>query len=213
MLSAAGFVLAGGRSSRMGEDKALAPFGGRPLVARAVGILQEAGLEVAIAGAASPLESFAPVIADLEPGLGPLGGICAALKASETRFAVFLSVDLPLIPGSLILSLLRHAQMTGSVVTMASVCGFAQTFPAVVDRAALPVLEAELGGGRLGCYAAFESAARALGRRAAVVPVEMLAQAGQVSHPDSLPSHLWFLNVNAPEDLRRAAWLLAARIA
>ena len=85
-VDAAGFVLAGGQSSRMGSDKALVEFGGRPLIAHAVGILRTAGLSVSIAGARAEirasLESYAPVIPDAEAGRGPLGGICAALKST-----------------------------------------------------------------------------------------------------------------------------------
>ncbi len=53
-----GFVLAGGRSSRMGRDKALAMFGGRPLIEIALEMLREAGLNAAIAGGRSGFERF-----------------------------------------------------------------------------------------------------------------------------------------------------------
>lgn len=189
----------------MGADKALISLGGRPLVEWAVGILQGAGLAVGIAGAQISLEGFAPVIADAEKGLGPLSGICGALASARTRFAVFLSVDLPLLPASLVSYLVRHAEITESAVTVPSVCGFAQTFPAVIDRAALATLQAELAARRLGCFAAFETAAAALDQEVEVIPVEHLVQARQVAHPVSLPCFLWFLNVNTPEDLEQAA--------
>jgi molybdopterin-guanine dinucleotide biosynthesis protein A len=88
---------------------------------------------------------------------------------------------------------------------LASVNGFAQTFPAVIERAILPQLECELNAGRGGCFAAFQAAAAQLGRRVDTLPVELLVQCGQVAHPDSLPPVRWFLNVNEPQDLRRAA--------
>lgn len=197
----------------MGADKALISLGGRPLVEWAVGILQGAGLAVGIAGAQISLEGFAPVIADAEQGLGPLSGICEALASARTRFAVFLSVDLPLLPASLVSYLVRHAEITESAVTVPSVCGFAQTFPAVIDRAALATLQAELAARRLGCFAAFETAAAALDQEVEVIPVEHLVQARQVAHPVSLPCFLWFLNVNTPEDLGQAASLAGRGIA
>jgi molybdopterin-guanine dinucleotide biosynthesis protein A len=210
---AAGFVLAGGRSSRMGTDKALVRLGGQPLMARAVRIFQDAGLVVSVAGGDSALATFAPVVEDRQPGLGPLAGICAALASTSRRWAVFLPVDLPLLPASLAAYLLQQARITGSSVTLPSVNGFAQTFPVVLNRATLPMLERELNSGQRGCFSAFQAAAAGLGEAAAVVPVELLLQAGQIAHPSALPAVHWFLNLNTVENLRRAEALYEAMIA
>jgi len=199
-----GFVLAGGESRRMGQDKALVPFAGRTLVEQAVETLRSAGLAVWIAGARLPLKRFAPVVNDSKPGLGPLGGICAALQAMTAHRAVFLPVDLPLVPGCLIELLLRHAEITGSAVTVTSVNGFVQTFPAVVDRRALPALRRELVAGRGGCFAGFQAAAASLGESVIVIPVEVVVQAGQLEHPKRLSSARWFLNVNSRPELEQA---------
>ncbi|HEV2135304.1 MAG TPA: molybdenum cofactor guanylyltransferase [Terracidiphilus sp.] len=211
--SASGFVLAGGASKRMGRDKALVEFAGEPLLARALRILQEAGLVARIAGARTELEQFARVINDAGPGRGPLAGICAALAACETQLAVFIPVDLPLLPASLVTVMVRRAEITDAAVTVPSVSGFAQTFPAVLDRTALPALEDALKQGSGGCFAAFEAAAAALGERVAVLPVEYLTQAGQVAHPHGLPPAIWFLNVNTPAELRRAEALSSRAVA
>src|SRR5208283_1504444 len=132
---ATGFVLAGGRSARMGQDKALLQFAGQPLIAYALSILADAGLPASIAGAdpesRAALSAYAPVIDDSQPGLGPLAGVCEALAATTARYAVFLSVDTPFVPPSLVAYLLHHARITGHAVTVPSVAGFAQTFPAV----------------------------------------------------------------------------------
>jgi molybdopterin-guanine dinucleotide biosynthesis protein A len=210
---AVGFVLAGGRSSRMGTDKALVQLDGQPLVARAVRILQEAGLTAFMAGGQPALADLAPLVQDRQPGLGPLSGICAALASASARYAVFLPVDLPLLPASLVVHLLRHARITGGAVIVPSVNGFAQTFPAVVIRVTLPMLERELESGRSGCFSAFQAAAAGLGETVTVVPVEMLVQAGQIAHPSGLPPARWFLNLNTAEDLRRAEVHLKAKIA
>ena len=201
---AAGFVLAGGQSSRMGRDKASLLFRGRPLVAHALDIFSGAGLQATIAGVRVSLGAFAPVVEDAEPGLGPLGGICTALKSTTARWAVFLPVDLPLLPSSLVRFLLAHAQTTGSAITLPSLAGFVQTFPAVLDRSALPGLQAELESGRRECFSAFQAAAGGLGRPLGVVAAELLAQAGQVTHPDGLSVESWFSNINSVDDLRRA---------
>jgi molybdopterin-guanine dinucleotide biosynthesis protein A len=201
LLDAAGFVLAGGRSSRMGADKALLPLSGKPLIAHALAILHQAGLPASIAGARSPLSAFAPVIPDSNPDQGPLGGICAALASTSARWAVFLPVDLPLLPAALVTYLLHSARATGQAVTLASVNGFAQTFPVVLDHALLPLLQAELEAGRCGCYSAFQAAASRLAQPLSVLDVDPLVQSGQVAHPEVLPPARWFLNVNSPADL------------
>ena len=201
---AAGFVLAGGRSSRMGEDKALVRLGGRPLVVHALDILRGASLTASLAGGSATVAEFAPLVQDSQHGFGPLAGICAALVSTTAHLAVFMPVDLPLLPASLIANLLEHARRTGSPVTVPAINGFAQTFPAVLDRRLLTELEAELRAGRRGCYSAFQAAAANLGRSVTAVPVEALVQSGQVAHPASLPAARWFLNVNSPDALRLA---------
>jgi len=201
---AVGFVLAGGRSSRMGADKALVEFRGQPLVAHALGVLRGAGLDASIAGARTALGAFAPVVQDPDPGLGPLGGICAALASTAARWAVFLPVDLPLLPSALVWHLLDRARDTGRPVTIASAAGFGQTFPAVLDRALLPFLQSELDAGLGGCFSAFHVAAAGLGQAVDVVPIELIVQAGQVVHPEGLPATSWFFNINSMDDLRRA---------
>ena len=208
-----GFVLAGGKSTRMGRDKASLSFAGQSLAVRALSLLHEAGLQASLVGANTSLASFAPVVEDLEPGLGPLGGICAALASTPARRAVFLSVDLPLLPASLITLLVHHAQVTMRAVTLPAVSDFPQTFPVVLDHVALPALAAELAAGRKGCFAAFQAASANLGQLVSVVPAELLVQSGQLAHPDGIPPFRWFLNLNSPDDLERAEALQSPRIA
>jgi molybdopterin-guanine dinucleotide biosynthesis protein A len=207
-VDAAGFVLAGGRSSRMGAEKALVELAGEPLIVHALRILRGAGLAVWIAGARLPLASFAPVVPDAEPDRGPLGGICAALACATASRAVFLPVDMPLLPPALVAFLLKEALTEQAVVTVPALNGYAQTFPAVVDRAALPWLHAALESGRGGCYEAFQLAATALRQAVHVAPVEDAVKEVRLARFESLPVESWFLNVNEPADLARAeAWL------
>lgn len=203
-----GVVLAGGLSSRMGTDKALLNFMGEPLVARALGILRRAGLQGFIAGSQSPLQDVARVVKD--NGNGPLGGICAGLAAAACELIVVLPVDLPLMPAELVNYMVWHAQITGAIVTLVSVSGFTQTFPAIVRRSALPALEAALEEGNRSCFAAFQRAAAEIAEIRTILPVEFLVQSGQISHEDGLPASFWFLNVNHPADLIRAQDVLEA---
>jgi molybdopterin-guanine dinucleotide biosynthesis protein A len=134
-----------------------------------------------------------------------LAGICTALASTAARWTVFVPVDLPLLPASLVRFLLDRARLTGTAVTIASVTGIVQTFPSVLDRAVLPGLQSELAAGRGGCFSAFQVAAAGLRQPVNVIAAELLAQAGQVTHPDGLPAARWFFNVNSAGDLRRAS--------
>jgi molybdenum cofactor guanylyltransferase len=201
---AEGFILAGGKSSRMGRDKALIEVAGRPLLEHSLQILREVGLDPRLAGAKVDLSDFAPVVPDRpdQSGLGPLAGICSALSACARRFAVFLPVDLPLIPASLIDYLVHHATVTDAAVTVVSVAGFVQTFPAVVDRGALGPLRERLHSGDRNCLKAFRAAGSVVPGGFSVLPLEQLVQPGQVRHPRALHPGQWFLNVNTPDDLK-----------
>lgn len=199
-----GIVLAGGRSSRMGVDKATVEFAGHPLIEHALGILRGAGLPVSIAGDRPDLKDFAPTVADLGSSAGPLGGICGALQVTSVTWTVFIPVDLPLLPSFLIALMWEIANVTGDAIILPSVNGFVQTFPAVVHRAALPALKAELEAGHGGCFSAFRAAATELGQQMNVVATELLVQSGRLKHPDGVPVARWFFNINTAADLRRA---------
>jgi molybdopterin-guanine dinucleotide biosynthesis protein A len=190
----------------MGRDKALLELAAKPLIAHALDTLRNAGLDPRIAGARADLSQFAPVVPDRDSssGLGPLSGVCAALSAADVRYAVFLPVDLPLVPAALITYMVYQAAVTQSAITVASVGAFTQTFPAVIDRAAAPALEAALSSGDRNCLKAFRAAADALSKPFSALPLELLVQAGQVSHPAGLPAYAWFHNINSPGDLAYA---------
>jgi molybdopterin-guanine dinucleotide biosynthesis protein A len=197
----------------MGTDKALVELAGKPLVAHSVDQLRDAGLEPQIVGARSALSAFAPLIADEQPDRGPLGGVVSALAQTAEEWAVFVSIDMPLMAPALISYLREDARRTGCAVTLAACNGFAQTFPAAIRRDARPLLRAELERGAGGCFAAFEAAARERAQNVRVLAAEVLAQAGQVRDARGLWPHQWFLNVNTREDLEGASAALPRRVA
>jgi molybdopterin-guanine dinucleotide biosynthesis protein A len=188
----------------MGMDKATVDFCGRPLIDHALGILREAGLAVSIAGSRPDLNNFAPIVDDLGASQGPLSGVCGSIQGTAVPWSVFIPVDLPLLPPALIELMLETAHVTGSAVVVPSVNGFVQTFPAVLNRAVLPVLKAELAAGHSGCFSAFKAAAKGLGQQVRVLATESLVQAGQLKHADGLPVSRWFFNINSKGDLEQA---------
>jgi molybdenum cofactor guanylyltransferase len=202
-----GFVLAGGQSSRMGTDKALASFKGVPLIQNALQILSEAGFRTQIAGSRTSLSRFAKEIPDTYLDAGPLAGIHAALSASTTEWNAFLPVDVPLLPSSLLVCLFQRATLTGAPVTICKLNGRLQPFPVILKRTVLPLIEQRLESGQNSCHAAWQSMAATLACDLGPIPVEYLVQCGQCAHPLSLPPVFWFESANTPVELARLNYL------
>jgi len=115
----AGFVLAGGGSKRMGKDKALLPFGGTVLVAHVAASVLAAAGSVCLVGAPNPYAHLHfPVLSDLYPGFGPVGGIVTALTASATEWNLIVACDMPGVSGVFLASLLAAAVDSGAECTV-----------------------------------------------------------------------------------------------
>ncbi len=157
-----GFVLAGGRSTRMGQDKALLLVAGRPLLEIALDKLRALSLDAAprIAAARSDLSSYAAVVADLHPGCGPLSGIEAALAATSQPLNLFLPVDMPLLPAQFLAWMLLRAETTGALMTVPRINGQPQPLCAVYHRNLLASLSASLLAGNYKVMAAVTTAAQ-----------------------------------------------------
>lgn len=93
----AGFVLAGGRSSRMGCDKAMLEIDGVTMLDRAIDLMWSASILPAVVGSFGelPRQAGVRVVADDWPGAGPLGGIATALRESHARWSLVIACDMP----------------------------------------------------------------------------------------------------------------------
>lgn len=91
----AGIVLAGGQSSRMGKNKALMPYKGRPMLAHMINILRECDVyDIFISGHVDGFDC----IPDTTPFCGPVQAICNILQRKEEYDGyVFVPVDMPLL--------------------------------------------------------------------------------------------------------------------
>ena len=149
----AGLVLAGGRSSRMGKNKALLRLpDGQTFLENALGILAEACEAVWISRAPDQNYGSLPCVADRRVGLGPLGGIAAGLahiKSLGFDAAQVLACDLPLMRPSL-LAPLRDAP-PGALLSVwrDGQSGRLEPLAALYFCSALPFLEDALANGRL----------------------------------------------------------------
>jgi molybdopterin-guanine dinucleotide biosynthesis protein A len=117
-VSVVGFAVAGGRSRRMGRDKALLPWGSTDLLGHALERLRAVTSDVRVLCGSEPryLDRGVPVETDLVPDAGPLGGVVAGLSAAAGRPGLFLAVDLPRVPVSLLARLVGLAEGCDAVV-------------------------------------------------------------------------------------------------
>jgi molybdopterin-guanine dinucleotide biosynthesis protein A len=185
------FVLAGGKSTRMRCDKAFVMLDGRTLLSRALELARSITPDVRIVGDSTKFARFAPVIEDVFPGCGPLAGIHAALRASQTDLNLMLAVDLPLISPELLLYLVTRARGASAMVTAARANGGWQPLCAVYRREFSEAAEQALRAGQYKLDMLFAPNCTQL------ISEQELANAGFSADI--------FRNVNTPQELAEVA--------
>ena len=142
------FILAGGKSTRMGTDKAFLEFEGETLLAHALLKAKTVATQVRIVGAREKFELYGPVIEDVFPERGPLGGIHAALESTPTDLNLVLAVDMPFVTTDFLKYLADQARATDALVTLPRAGGQWQPLCAVYRRAFLELAQPALEAGR-----------------------------------------------------------------
>jgi molybdopterin-guanine dinucleotide biosynthesis protein A len=206
-----GFVLAGGKSSRMGMniDKAFLDFRGQTLLERALRVMGTVCNRVAIVGDPAKFEAvlssqfsvlsktqrqslrtenweLRTVIADTFPGCGPLAGIHAALVYSTAELNLMLAVDMPFVSRELLAFLFAAAEPSDAIITVPRTGRGFQPLCAVYRRDFSTPAEQALRAGRYKVDAVFS------GVSVQVIEENELAAAGF--------SEQSFFNVNTPQD-------------
>jgi molybdopterin-guanine dinucleotide biosynthesis protein A len=224
-----GYVLAGGKSSRMGTDKALIELAGKPLVRHAVKKLRRVCMDVRVLGANPELEAYAPIVRDLHPGCGPLGGMEAALAHSVFDWNLFMPVDMPFLPSAFLHSWVRRTLMeenTGARLAMFTVDGVPQPALAMVHREVAPFVVSAVERGQFKLFPVLERAGAELAARQDVLggrAFRNLPWNGEstfsatrntygprqeswlaTTEAQQAAKHLWFANLNTPEEFREA---------
>lgn len=136
-------LLAGGRSARMGRDKATLPLPDGTLLERIVRVIGPAFREVIVCGAAAP--AGARAVADRRADSGPLAGIEAGLSEARTAEAFVLACDMPRVSARLASLLLERSR--GHDVALPRVGDRDQPLCAAYTRTTLPKLSSYLGAG------------------------------------------------------------------
>jgi molybdopterin-guanine dinucleotide biosynthesis protein A len=196
---AAAIILAGGKSTRLGRDKASEPLLGVPMVQRVInrfnGLVDEYVVVRARGQVLPPIEApNLTVVEDLYPETGPLGGMYTGLRAARAEHGVVVACDMPLLQPRLIEELLRLAPGHDLVVPVSE--EFPQPLCAVYSKACLEPIKRQLDAGSYKITVFFGN----------LEPLYMRPDDWRPFDPDGLS----FQNLNREEDLKRAEELLTA---
>lgn len=177
-------VLCGGRATRLGGiEKPLADLGGKPLIAHVIARLEPMvdDFVLSVGRDADHYEQFGyPVVADDDPGQGPLAGIVSALAVAHTPWILTTPADTPFLPSNLVAALAPACARHGAAVVSAG--GHRQNLSMLLDQPQAAAL-AEF----------YRSGGRAVHRWLVANDVD------EVEFPKD-----GFFNINTPEDLALA---------
>lgn len=187
-----GAILAGGRSSRMGRDKAtLLLRDGRMMIEHVAATLAGAcGNDLILVAGGTAIDSTIAkvvnmrLIPDLRPQAGPLAGIEAVLASNSTRQYLICPCDVPEITADVLRMLLRNQDAMATVLRIKGRAEF-EPLPARITAAALPIVQRLLNEN-----------VRSVWRLMETLPAEII---------DIDPAHAAaFRNINMPDDLSTA---------
>ncbi len=183
-------VLAGGQSTRMGEDKSLLPIAGRTMIEHIIAQLEPWTDDMLIGANDPDTYSFTglPVIKDRKQGCGPLMGIASCLEAARNSRIFVVACDIPEIPPSFFHRLVSESR-TADVVMPLDAEGRAEPLLAVYSKKALPAMRAMLERGARRVVSILSEQARA----------EFSLSVKYVE----LGNASWYRNVNTKEEYHR----------
>jgi molybdopterin-guanine dinucleotide biosynthesis protein A len=185
-----GLILSGGKSSRMGEEKGLVDFNGKPLISYAINVLSPL-VDLIIIGANNELDIYKEfghtIVEDEIKEIGPIGGLLSTIKNSETEQNFVLSCDMPFLNTEIMKYLLKNMHDFDIVVAMHGdnkiepLCG-------IYSKKIIPEIEAAIEKGRYKLLDLFNK-------------VHFKA----IKIDSSLPfySNQLFYNINRPEDIKQ----------
>lgn len=176
-----GFILAGGKSTRMGRDKALLDWHGRTLLEHMVDLISSVTSKVQVVGR-DPLP-------DRLPGYGPLSGVATALETSETDANLVVAVDLPFLTKEFLNYLRSRAEGSNDRLIA---CKIGSDFPLclAIRRNLLSEIQSRIAGKELSIHRLIENSSTT------VISESELREAG---FDPSL-----FRNINTEDDYRTA---------
>ncbi len=192
-------IQAGGQSSRMGEDKALKTFLGRPLIQRVIERLSPIADEIIVTTNRPEAYSFLDLrlIPDLKPGRGALGGLYTAIASAMHPIVAVVACDMPFASATLIETASRLlVEEEADVVIAKSDEGYEPLHAIYRRETCLPAIESAIDADQWKVIAWFPQV------RVRILTSEELKRLD--------PANLAFWNVNTPEEFAKAEQIALA---
>ena len=203
-------IQAGGQSSRMGEDKALKPFLGRPLIQRIIERLNPIADEVIVTTNRPEEYDFLNLrlISDLKPGRGALGGLYTAIASATHPLVAVVACDMPFASAKLIKTATKLMVKEEADVVIARVApraeragksdeGYEPLHAVYRRETCLPAIESAINADQWKVIAWFPQV-----KVRVLTPEEI-----KLADPDGLA----FWNVNTPEEFAKAEKLATSQ--
>jgi molybdenum cofactor guanylyltransferase len=184
-------IMAGGKSSRMGIDKSFVPFEGRPMIEIVREVVADLGAETLLI--TNKPDKYAhlglPMVTDLYPDHGPLGGIFTAVHAAAHPHILVVACDMPWLNHSLLQYMITLRETADVIVPRWE--KYPEPLHAIYNKACLPPIEEKLKAQRLKITGFFGQ-----------VTVRFVEQAEIEQFDENGRS---FANINSPDDLMQAS--------
>lgn len=180
-----------------GEPKALIELGGKRLIERVVDVVGSVLPDLLLVTNTPALYAFLglPMVPDIFPDHGPLGGIYSGLKAAKGEAAFTMACDMPFLKAEVVRLIVSHAGEADVVIP--KVGDQYETLHALYAKACLPHMEAALKAKHFKVIGFFPK-----------VKVLEIPEADVARLADPA---ICFMNVNTPDELARARMLLETR--
>lgn len=191
-----GVILAGGRSRRMGQNKALMPLGDEPLIVHVIRQMESVTDELLLITNEPELYTALklPMYRDILPNIGALGGIYTGLTYAANSTVICVGCDMPLLQPHLLSHLTTLLDNYDAVVPCVEVeersANVLQTLAAIYTKRCLPIINGMLAGGELRVHALYDRVDT------------RIVQPQEWRRFD--PRGLSFFNINTPEDFEIA---------
>lgn len=185
-------IIAGGKSSRMGRDKGLLPFGNATMVEYIWDQVKEIGGEhFLVSNKPQDYEQFGlPVYEDVIPDIGALGGIYTSLHYASQPYCLLLACDMPFVNLPLIEFMVDLASQHDLVIPQLAPEEYAEPFRALYSKACLPAIETAIADGKRRVISFFPA-----------ISIRYIERE-EIHRFD--PTERSFFNINTPQELEMA---------